>query len=177
MELIIEKLKKIKKLAEEGFDGEMQAAVYLLNQQLKKHNLTIDDLQDEVEKERCFTAIGDNERFALLMCCLKVIGIDRSYGLKYYRGELKKQYISLTEIEYIDISQMFDFHKKNMKKEFEKMVLDFQKSYQYKHGLYASENSEKHKSNYKPSYSEWLKIKQFADNMDDNFFHKQINNE
>ena len=137
MELIIEKLRKIKALAERGAYGEMQTAKLLLEKLLAKHKLTIDDLTDSEKRERCFLAKQDNEKAALIMCFYKIIGADRRddcYSYKHRRGKI---YIMLTDYEFAELSMFYEFHKRNINKEFKKMREDFQKSYQYKHKLYS----------------------------------------
>ncbi|MDR0829235.1 MAG: hypothetical protein LBN95_03875 [Prevotellaceae bacterium] len=138
METIIEKLKKIKTLAEQGFSGEMQAAKITLERLLKKYNLTVEDLSNEVKKQRYFIAKIENDRVLLILCSYKIIGL-RTSELYNYKGEPNKFYIDLTDYEFAEFSELLYWHKINMKKEFNQFVIDFRKAYQYKHNLYCSD--------------------------------------
>ena len=73
MELIIEKLKKIKELAERGYAGEALVAREKLHMLLNKYGLTIEDLEDVQINSYKFKYITVQERSIILQCISKVI--------------------------------------------------------------------------------------------------------
>jgi len=168
MELIIEKLKKIKALAEQGYEGEAQAAKLALEKLLKMHGLTLADLNDSVKKERCFLAKSENDKAALIMCCYKIAKFNSVYG---YKSEPNNYFIELTDYEFAELSVLYDFHKRNIQKEFKQFTKDFQSAYQYKHNLFSSEKIE---GGRKTTAEEIIKIQKFASEMQDVVFYKQL---
>jgi len=171
MELIIEKLKKIKSLSEQGIDGEAQAAKHALQKLLKQYNLSLNDLADDIKKERCFFAKENKDQDVLLYCCLKILGADRYKTLYRYKGERSKLYIELTDYEFAELSEYYDFHKRNYRKEFKQMETDFIKAYQYKHNLYSDTPSEDARA---LTDEEMLKIFKYASEMQDVSFYKAL---
>jgi replicative DNA helicase len=84
VELIIEKLKKIKELSERGINGEAKAAK-AVEKLLAKYNLTVESLSSETKIKCCFKARKDNEHAVLFMCVLKISGQE---GKKVYEPQL-----------------------------------------------------------------------------------------
>ena len=171
METIIEKLNKIKNLAEKGIAGEALAAKRALENLLKKYNLTMEDLTNDIKKVQCFTAKNTNERAVFLMCCFKIIGADRSQKIYNYKGKSNTLYLELTDYEYAEISQFYEFHRKNINKEFKIMISTFQQAYQCKHDLYSFTKIEHPKE---LTVAEIIKIRQLASTMEDVTFYKAI---
>ncbi|MDR0872240.1 MAG: hypothetical protein LBN27_02075 [Prevotellaceae bacterium] len=170
MESIIEKLKKIQTLAERGCNGEMENAKFLLDKLLKQYNLTLEDLSSEIRKERVFKNCN---AAVFIMCSYKIFGVKRTKTSYNYKNKPKDLCIELTDLEYIEISEFYNFHKRNFDKEFQKMKVDFQCSYQLKHELYTEKNDSDDKGK---SYSqeELEKLLTYASMMEDVAFHKAI---
>lgn len=173
MELIIEKLRKIRTLSEKGIDGEAEAAKRSLEKLLAKYGLTVEDLSLEVRKERIFKAKTDNEKAVFLMCCFKLIGAEETQKAYSFKGKPNEFYLELTDYEYAELSQLYAFHKRNMNREFEKMKTDFQKAYQYKYNLYASKRASSDTGK-EISGDEMMRIFKYAAEMDDVHFLKAI---
>ena len=105
------------------------------------------------------------------MCCLKILGGDAIKNAYKYRGEPAKVYIHLTDYEFTELSEFYDFHKRNMRKEFKQMKMDFHRAYQYKHQLYCSEKVE---DDNVLTRDEYFKIFKYADEMQDVSFYKRL---
>lgn len=142
MESIIDKLRKIKKLADEGFVGEAAAAKAMLSKLLDKYNLTIDDLSDTTIKPRLFFAKGAHDKRVFLYCCAKVLGHERGIEAAYDRRKPYNVYIDATDYEFVELSNLYAFHKANFKKEFDKALEEFYAAYRYTHDLYPSDVEE-----------------------------------
>jgi hypothetical protein len=171
MEHIIDRLNKIKTLSERGIDGEAQAAQIALEKVLKRYNLTLDDLTDNLKKQRVFLARGRTDKAALFLCCLNLFGADRYRELRIYKGDPAKVYIALTDYEFAELSEFYEFHKRNIKKEFHKMVDDFLMAYQYKHKLYSSTKIENARE---ITFEEIMKIQMYANEIQDVSFYKAL---
>jgi hypothetical protein len=169
MESIIEKLKKIQVLAQRGEMGEMQAAKRKLEELLAKYGLTLDDLNDNALRERVLTVPKDVE-ILFVQCCFKIIGAKRTGQIWYVKSE---KHAELTDMEYIELRQLFDFHRANYRCELKKLKKDFENAYQFKHGLYCSDSSET--TNDKPlSRKEIEAIIRLSSGLSDVTFHKAI---
>jgi hypothetical protein len=172
MEKIIDRLKKIKELAERGVQGEAQAAKLLLEKLLKQHNITIEELSDEKREECSFNA--DNRTLAVLfMCLVNQIGVKRAKELYQYKRD-KKYYIELTLLEYIEIKQLFNFHKKQYKKEFEKMKMNLERAYQHKHDLEPIRDDDSEKGESTMTLDDLNAMINIVRNLEDVCYRKQI---
>lgn len=61
-ESLVDKLKKIKELADRGAENERDVALRMLNDMLKKHNMSISDLNESNEIMREFRYSDDDEK-------------------------------------------------------------------------------------------------------------------
>ncbi|GAP73062.1 hypothetical protein SAMD00024442_6_11 [Candidatus Symbiothrix dinenymphae] len=174
-EKIIEKLQKIKALSERGECGEAMNAKRMLEKWLLKYNITLDDLSSDEKKRQCFNVNHSNGSLGVfLMCALKLFGMSRSKDIFYYKGQKSKIYIELTNLEYSEMMQFYDFHKKNFEKERKKMLIEFEQAYQYKHDLYATDNEDGKKSERKQSEEEIMRIIRLVQSLEDVTYHKQL---
>lgn len=170
METIKDKLKKIKALSEQGYFGEAENAKLLLNRMLEKYNLSLNDLKNDeliVRKfkvERMFNTV-------FVHIVAKITG-DRYRDIFYYKGKPSVQHIQLTDYEFVEIQQMFDFHKKQYKKEFEKQILIIKKAYIHKHNL--AQDSTGDSESKDVDMDEIRNILSAMDRMEDRFYHKQL---
>lgn len=133
MESIKDKLRKIKALADAGVAGEAKAAQYQLEKLLSKHNISIDELFDDTMKERKFKVSSD--KVIYLQVLSSIIG-NRAKEAYYFKGRPSEQYVKLTDIEYIDVKNQFDFHRKQLAKEKKKAIKQLEIAYVHKHHLY-----------------------------------------
>lgn len=175
MESIKDKLRKIKALADHGVAGEAKAAQYQLEKLLAKYNMCIEDIFDDTLKQRKFKVPkGQDQLFFQTLS--SVIG-NRFKECYYYKGKPSEQYIKLTDIEYIDIEQMFSFHSKQVKKELKKTVENLYTAYYYKHDLFNKDKQavEVDSDDSSMSYEEYIEIMAMKDRLQDVTFRKQLN--
>lgn len=172
MDNIIEKLKKIKELAERGDAGEAIAAQEQLEKLIAKYHIKIEDLFDDTLKPRSFKVKRD-ENVIFTQVALSVIG-NRAKKAYYYRDKPSVTYLELTDVEYIDITNLFDFHKKQLQKEKEKAVKTLLVAYVHKHDLFNIDSDDKPKES-KMTFEEYLDIMAVKDRLEDVSFHKQLN--
>ena len=148
METIIEKLKKVKELMDRGEEGEALAAKNLLFKLLAKHGLTLDDITDDVKKSYLFKYVFAREKRMMLQCISKVAD-DPKLRYSHQNDKKKEFWVDLTEWQYIEVSDMIEFHVKQFRKEMELKMDAFLGAYINKHNLFA-ESSEPGESTLTP---------------------------
>jgi hypothetical protein len=140
METIIEKLKKIRELADRGCEGEAVAAKKMLEKLLAKHGLNIRDIEGEEMSMRHIKYRGSWHKKIVLQtvasCCNREV--------KFYRSSVYKGMIlaDLTDLEYAETLNKLDFHVKQFRKEKRKAENAFFAAYVHQHGLYGKDSGE-----------------------------------
>lgn len=167
------KLKKILALAETGLDGEKLLAKEKLTQLLEDYDLTLEDLQQEKRQKRIFKGITTNKILKLfLYICGKVKNVTSE---TYYKTERKECIIECTEAEEQEIKNLFEWHKKNMQEEFEKLFNDFFVAYCSKHRLYPEQQNDEDSEEQGPvDIEKLMRIMSLRQNMSDKTYCKRI---
>lgn len=167
-----EKLKKIYALAMQGKDGEKEAAKKLLDKLLKKHNISIEELEYS-EKEDYFV-IEYHDKFELrllVQVVYKITGGNNVFDYRLSSGRLSKVkvWVLCKKSQLIEIEFLFDFYKKLFKKE-QKYLLS---AFIQKHEIFPNEpaaDSEPHRY----TDEELHKIFSMANGLSDETPHKQL---
>lgn len=136
METIIEKLKKVKTLAERGEAGEAKVAKRLLDLLLSKHGLTIEDITDDVKHSYLFKYAFANEKSVMLQCISRVTD-DPKLTYSHRKDKRKEFWVDLTEWQYVEAKDMIEFHLKQFRKEMKLKMAAFLSAYINKHNLFA----------------------------------------
>lgn len=171
MESIRGRLLKIKALAENGYEGEAKAARHLLEKVLEKHNMTFEDLAQEELKKREFRVPRDmNYLFAHVVA--QIIGAKRARKITYYTNKPSMKYCEVTDLEYLEIANMFDFHFRQLKKEIEKQKKLTTTAYIYKHKLTVDDGRVSDSSS--TNTKDLLTIVSLMKNMDNVYYRKQL---
>jgi hypothetical protein len=122
---ILDKLEKIKNLAERGIGGERETAIKMYEELRKKYEISPEEIAEQNLCERWFQYDTDMEEFLLLQIFYKVTG-DRSYykhsGIHSYK---KERCLVCSEIEAVEIQLLFNFYSEELKKEFETFKIAF----------------------------------------------------
>jgi hypothetical protein len=125
----IELARKLKALSEQGIGGEKTTAEEMLNALLKKHNITIEEIEGEKLEDYYFNI--KDEQHNLWIQVVKRVNISiKIYGAfpKKLIKELRLEgnyMIKCTASEYIEIEAKFDFYNKLFKAEFDIFVIAF----------------------------------------------------
>jgi hypothetical protein len=118
----IELAKKLKALSDRGIGGEKVNAQKLLDDLLKKHNLSIEDIENEKIDDYYFSPKEKDEQL-LYQITKRVNSEIKCYKIpqkKVKEYALKGNFIiSCTLSESIEIEAMFDIYKKHLEKELE----------------------------------------------------------
>lgn len=138
-ETILEKAKKIQALAECGYLGEAETAKRKLEEYINKYGLSWDDLSNERVQDYNFQVVGNLEMRIFNQIVYRIFGKNKPLQ-GYYKGLKHKKWISLTARQYVEVSELFEFHKKNIKTEFEKMRTRFLSAYATDHELFPEDH-------------------------------------
>ncbi|MDO6813803.1 hypothetical protein [Tenacibaculum soleae] len=127
-----DKLLKLYELAKRGVAGEKVNAELMLNRMLNKHGLTIEDINQEIPKDRFYKYTTKLSDKLITQILFKVVGSKEIYGVKGYREVCAK----VTDYQHIQILEMIDFHLSNFDKERKQFLNDFTSAYIQKHRLF-----------------------------------------
>jgi len=171
-EKIIDLLKKVKKLSEEGAtDGERNAAKGRLDALLKKYNISLESLSEEQLNEVVFTYKGKEQKSFLFQIVANVIG--KKSFVDRYSGEYGgKFFVRLTKPEEIDISEKYTFYWND----FNKKMKDFKAAYIHANDLGARIESDEEKERTIKELKELLRILKMAASIEPSEFYKKIGN-
>lgn len=112
----IELAKKLKALADRGIGGEKQNAETMLNQLMKKHNITIEEIEGE-KIEMHFFKIDSKHHSLWFQIVKRTNDTIRCYG-EFPKSKIKQfnlggnYAIDSTTSEYIEIEAKYDFYRR-----------------------------------------------------------------
>lgn len=174
MDKIIDKLKKILALAERGEEGEARNARIMLENELKKHGLKIDDLRSEIKKERIFPYKNKDEMTIFFQLLLSLFGRkSEEISSARYNSKGKRLYVNLTDLQYIEILNMWEFHRKQFNKEKKRLLRDCLEAYVNKHDIF-DPNAEPSQTD-KVDWEKLIRIMKLANGMEDIQYRKSLN--
>ena len=135
--------KKIKALAEQGYEGEAGSAQKALENMPHKHGLTIEDLCTDTPEWR-WIKIGSNKE--LFSQCYSQVLNTSTIRYSKYRSNIN---VELTAAQYADLISLFEFHSDQLKKEFKKefkkerkrLLENFTDSYIQRHEIWGDSDS------------------------------------
>jgi len=127
-EPIKEKLRKVYALALRGTDGEKEVAKRLLTDLLKKHKLTLADIETEERTYIEFSYQHTMERDLLVQIGARVLDSDTVS----FRVDKKKRrlYIRLTRVEAIDMEMLYSTFRVALMDELDRFLVGFYAKHQ-----------------------------------------------
>lgn len=178
MERITDKLKKLLALAERGYGGEAENARRLLEAQLNKYELTLEDLLNEGKKRRILKYRGEEELRLVIQVLASVLGSKNEvFNGSTYNSSKKQIYIELTDLQFAEISDMIAFYKRQFNKEKKRLLKDLFSSFIQKHHLFDCDPIDKPNSESKDiDLEELFRILQLSRSMEDVTYRKAISN-
>lgn len=134
---IKERLLKMYALATKGVDGERDAAQRLLDENLKKYGLTIDDLIESDDKKEMYWFVAKDTYQRSLLTQLYGVFICKSQHIKTYGSNQKKYAVGmmLSKVEYAELQMMYDFYLDIWKKELNRQKEVLFLAFISKHGI------------------------------------------
>ena len=113
MNRLIDRLKKIERLAESGIEGERESAKRLLNDLCQRHNVTLEQLCDDKKEWVKFIVKNRIERKILFQVVSFICKTD-GVNYKQLSGSRNKShfYFELNAVQIIDIKDCFKHYRK-----------------------------------------------------------------
>lgn len=145
---ILLKIRKLQALAERGVDGEATNAKILLSALCEKYGIDESKL-DEEEKQWYEFEVRTSVQKLFLQLYVSVYGTTERYLKEvelWKRGRKKIVKCKFTRAEYIEFSQMWEWHRKNYLAERKRMRELFQIAYYDKFKMYASETCDEYEA-------------------------------
>lgn len=173
MDKIIDKLKKILALAERGEQGEARNARLKLENELKKHGLTIEDLRSEQKTPRVFPYKTKDEMTLFFQILISVCGrnSEETKGAQY-DSKGKRLFATLTDLQYLEILNMWEFHRKQFNKEKKRLMRDCLSAYINKHDIF-DPNAEPSKRD-EIDWERIARVMRLANGMEDIHYRKSL---
>lgn len=129
------RLLKVLRLAQEGVGGERENAEVLLGKLLRKHSMTMADLEGALDQPRAsvwLPARDDDERTILAQLVVRLFGIDRKV---WRRADSPDLAVEVTPSEHAALTIAWDVYRAAFGEARHALVMGFC----FKHGLYAPE--------------------------------------
>lgn len=145
---ILLKIRKLQALAERGVGGEATNAKILLSALCEKYGIDESKL-DEEEKQWYEFEMRTSVKKLFLQLYVSVYGTTERYLKEvelWKRGRKKIVKCKFTRAEYIEFSQMWEWHRKNYLAERKRMRELFQIAYYDKFKMYASETCDEYEA-------------------------------
>lgn len=145
---ILLKIRKLQALAERGVGGEATNAKILLSALCEKYDIDESKL-DEEEKQWYEFEMRTSVQKLFLQLYVSVYGTTERYLKEvelWKRGRKKIVKCKFTRAEYIEFSQMWEWHRKNYLAERKRMRELFQIAYYDKFKMYASETCDEYEA-------------------------------
>ena len=175
MDRIIDRLKKLLALAERGEQGEADNARRMLEAELRRHGLTLDDIRSERKSTRVLKYCSNEELQLIIQIILNYSGsTSETFKEARYNARKREIYIELSDMEYVDISNMCDFFKAQYRKERKRLLHDMIMAFVQKHSLYDSTPQERPDNDREFDWDKLMRILAISSTMEDVTFRKQI---
>lgn len=142
-EKVLEKLGKIKELAERGVGGEKETAARMYEEMCRKYNISDDEAEIALQKleKRWFSYSTQLEKELLIQIFYKVTGDEKSYRYAGKYSRRKKCGCECTALEAEEIELLFNFYREEMKRELEVFMIAFKQ----KNNLFPDETARAYK--------------------------------
>lgn len=175
MDRIIDKMKKVMALAEQGEAGEAQAARIALESMLQKYGLKLEDLKNEERHERIFQLKTLKESMIFYQCLANLFGKKSEAFRK--SGTYRRQKMvaaDMTDLEYADFAPFFEFHLENYRKERKKIMNSIMEAYVNKHKLFAPDSDAEDPEDGKIDFDHCLMVLGMMGTMARVSYHKKL---
>lgn len=176
MSKYIELAKKIKALAEKGIDGEKENAAKLLDSLMKKHNISMEDLEDE-KLEKFYFKIEIYKHELEVRILHQLVGM---FQLKLYGcfpQKLVREYrlpgnymIECSKVMYLEIKAKYDFYCGRM----EKRIDEFFYAFCMKNNLLVKPKEDQEIKLSDDEKQHYINARKISMNMESDSFLKQI---
>lgn len=174
-ESILEKLRKIKALAENGVGGEMIAAQEALDRLLKEYGLTMEDIADDKRETYEFKYSNEREMALMMQVIVHLFGSkSHVYNTGRYNKKAKYVFLEMTKVEYLDMRGTWDYYRREWKKYLEKGLKELLSAYILKFDLYDITPNPEDKPSERLDFETMMRIRMMSEGVDAAPFAKMI---
>lgn len=155
IESIKSKILKRHALAESGNTHEAMNARAMLEKWLLQYGLSLDEILEEKNEPRWyeFKARSSWEKKLLFQCYFMV----KNVGKVSYRGRSEIISFELTPYEFAEMTNFYEWHRKQLGKELKEMQKNFVDAHVYKHNITSTVGSEREPESLTPEELNRLK--------------------
>lgn len=175
-ESIKSKLRKLQALAEQGYKGEAEAAKRLLDKLCKQYGVSLDDVLDQEKKNRYRFEIGKGKIWLSLFaqCHAAVTGQRELKYIKESNSIIRG--VELTAYQFAEISNLFFWHKDNLKKDIEQTQQLVFEAYVQKHRIFSNtpKGADESRESKPIDLAHLRAVLAMMDTLNDNHYHKMI---
>lgn len=150
-------IKKLHSLSERGLQAEADVAQGKINELLDKYNLKLTEVISDARKDFAFSFKSKFER--KLFWCIYFHTLEDWNRRIYTMG--RKEYVSLTNAEYIEIDLLFNYYRKAWGKD----IAFVFKAFIFKHKLFPKDRSVNKDKERTMSIEDLLKLKNLMDGL------------
>lgn len=120
-ESTLEQLRKIARLAEQGYRGEADTARRLLEKRLAEYGLTMEDILDNAKQTRTFRYSNKREFRLFLSVFVYRFGTEsEEFKGATFNKASKEIYVDLSDIDYADFAPEWDYYRTEFAQELRK---------------------------------------------------------
>lgn len=176
---IMELVKKLKALAEQGVGGEKENAAVILDRYMHEYKITWDMLNDEVRKEHTFEIKAEQAKF-FSQIAKHVVGQGTSIFYRTYQVKNKRvnqvRMVTCTDAEYIEICSKLEFYWKKYQEDLDV----FYRAFIHKNKLFSKPVDTNEEEEEKPltpkEKADLMRLISMMDGLERHTFHKQLEN-
>lgn len=168
-----DKLLKLYALSKRGVGGEKVNAENFLTKLLQKHDLTIEDIDQEIPKSRYYRYTNKLNKKITYQVINKVTNSDEICNIRGFNEVLAK----VTDYQHVQILELIDFHLSNFNKERNLFLKDFTSAYVQKHELFRAPTDNDFKGISELTDEEeqsFLRMISIKDNLGDKSYTKKL---
>lgn len=175
-ESILEKLRKIKALMDRGEAGEAENARIALERLLAANGLTWDDVTDEHRTTREFKYSNEREMALMMQVLVRLFGSKSDiFQTGRFNKQAKEVFLEMTEVEYIDLKNQWEYYRKAWKSYLEKSMKELLSAFVMKFNLYDSTPDEG-ESRERPDFETLMRIRMMSEGIESAPYAKMIEN-
>lgn len=155
IESIKSKILKLHALAESGNTHEAMNARAMLEKWLLQYGLSLDEILEEKNEPRWyeFKARSNWEKKLLFQCYCMVKNVNKIS----YKGRAEIVSFELTPYEFAELTNYYEWHRKQLGRELKEMQKNFISAYVYKHNITSTIGSEREPESLTPEELNRLK--------------------
>lgn len=176
LETIKDKLRKLQALVEHGYEGEAKTAKLMLDKLCKQYGVRLEDVLDTEKTERYHFKTGRGRIWkGLLFQCYGFVTGKRK--IEYSTSSILRDviYIELTAYQYAEISNLFEWHRANLRKDLKAMEKLAYEAYVQKHQLVApADEDAEGEEDETIDFAYLQRLMVMMSSLGDNRYHKQI---